>query len=117
MEPRNGAYIQTPLLDKGILYSASDRGVLSAYNASTGERFYQQRLAFSAAAFTASPVAAAGRLYFTSEDGDVFVVKAGAAYEYQGINRLGEVTLATPAIAHGVLFFRTRRHLIAISDD
>jgi outer membrane protein assembly factor BamB len=117
MEPRNGAYMQTPLLDKGILYSASDRGVLTAYNASTGERFYQQRLAFSAAAFTASPVAAAGRLYFTSEDGDVFVVKAGAAYEYQGINRLGEVTLATPAIAHGVLFFRTRRHLIAISDD
>jgi outer membrane protein assembly factor BamB len=117
MEPRNGAYMQTPLVHNGIVYSASDRGVLNAYDASTGQRYYQQRLSYLAAAFTASPVAAEGRLYFTSEEGDVYVVKVGAAYQYLGINRLGEVTLSTPAISQGALFFRTRGHVVAISDQ
>ncbi|MBL8296199.1 MAG: PQQ-like beta-propeller repeat protein [Bryobacterales bacterium] len=117
MEPRNGAYMQTPLVHSGIVYSASDRGVLNAYDASTGQRYYQQRLSYLAAAFTASPVAAEGRLYFTSEEGDVYVVKEGAAYQYLGISRLGEVTLSTPAISQGTLFFRTRGHVVAITDQ
>lgn len=117
MEPRNGAYMQTPLVHNGIVYSASDRGILNAYDASTGQRFYQQRLSYRAAAFTASPVAAEGRLYFVSEDGDVYVVKQGAAYQFLALNRLGEVTLATPAISQGTIFFRTRGHVAAISDQ
>ena len=62
-------------------------------------------------------MAAEGKLYFTSEEGDVLIVKAGAAYEYVGINRLGEVTLASPAISQGVIYFHTRSSLVAITDQ
>lgn len=116
-EPKNGAYMQTPLVYGGIVYSASDRGILNAYDAHTGQRFYQQRLTYSPSAFTASPVAAEGKLYFTSEEGDVLIVKAGAGYEYVGINRLGEVTLASPAISQGVIYFHTRSSVVAITDQ
>ena len=54
----------------------TDNGILSAYEPKTGERIYQQRVA-GGSGFSASPVAADGRLYLASEDGDVFVVKAG----------------------------------------
>jgi hypothetical protein len=55
-----------------------------------------------------------GKLYYTSEEGDVHVVKAGPQFELLGVNRLGEVTMATPALAKGVIYFRTRDHVIAI---
>jgi outer membrane protein assembly factor BamB len=59
-------------------------------------------------------VAADGKVYFTSEEGDVFVVRAGEKYELLATNSLGEVTMATPAISEGRLFFRTKSHLLAI---
>jgi len=113
---RDGAYMQTPLVWGDLLYVCRDNGVLSAYEAKTGRRLYQQRLGDGSTGFTASAVAAEGRLYFTSEEGDVFVVKAGPEFELLGTNPLGEVTLATPAIVDGVMFFRTRDHLIAVGD-
>ena len=64
----------------------------------------------------ARPVAAAGRIYYTSEDGDVFVVKAGPTYELLATNPLGEVAMATPAISDSALIFRTRNHLVAIGE-
>lgn len=115
-QPRDGAYMQTPLVWGELLYVCRDNGALSAYDARTGRRLYQQRLGDGRAGFTASAVAAAGRIYYTSEEGDVYVVKAGPEFELLGTNRLGEVTMATPAIADGVVFFRTRDHLIAIGE-
>ena len=67
--------------------------------------------------YTASPVAADGRLYFTGEENGVRVVKAGPKYELLAINPLGEVCMATPAIADGLLFVRTEKHLIALGRD
>src|SRR5690606_4592296 len=114
MHAREGAYMQTPLVYDGLLYVCRDNGVLSVYDARTGERKYQQRLAEGRTGFTASAVAAAGHVYFTSEDGDVYVVKAGPAFELIATNPMGEVCMATPAISEGVLFFRTRGHLVAV---
>jgi outer membrane protein assembly factor BamB len=65
--------------------------------------------------FSASPVAADGKLYFTSETGEVFVVKAGPRFELLATNSFDEVVMATPAISEGVLYFRTRSHLVAIA--
>jgi outer membrane protein assembly factor BamB len=115
-QPRDGAYMQTPLVWGELLYVCRDNGALSAYDAKTGRRVYQQRLGDGSTGFTASAVAAEGRLYYTSEEGDVYVVKAGPEFELLGTHRLGEVTLATPAIVDGVMFFRTRDHLIAVGD-
>lgn len=111
---RDGAYMQTPLVYGDHLYNSKDNGVLSVYNASTGERMYQQRLGDGTTGFTASPVAADGKVYYTSEDGDVYVIKAGSTYEQIARNRMGEVCMATPAISEGRLYFRTRGHLVAI---
>lgn len=111
---RDGAYMQTPIAYQGLLYVCRDNGVLSVFDAKTGTRHYQSRLGDGRTGFSASPVAAAGRVYFTSEDGDVYVVKAGTAFELLATNPLGEVAMATPAISDGRLIFRTRGHLLAV---
>jgi hypothetical protein len=61
-------------------------------------------------------VAADGRIYLTSEDGDIFVVRAGPEYELLATNSMGEVCLATPAISEGQMFIRTTSHLLAVTD-
>ena len=111
---RDGAYMQTPLVYGDLLYVCKDNGVLSVFDVRTGQRHYQARLADGKTGFSASPVASNGRLYFTSEEGDVYVVKAGPSFEQIAVNPLGEVAMATPAISDGVMFFRTRGHLIAV---
>jgi outer membrane protein assembly factor BamB len=113
---RGGPYMATPVVYGDYLYICQNNGVLSAYNAVTGEKLYQERLGGEGGAFTASPVAADGKLYFASEDGDVFVVKAGAKYEFLSKNPMGEVMMATPAVSDGMLFIRTKDNLYAIGD-
>jgi outer membrane protein assembly factor BamB len=112
---RGGPYLPTPLVYGDLLYVLLNNGTLAAYDAKTGERLYQERLGGKGGSFSASPVAADGKIYLTSEDGDVFVVKAGRAYELLATNPVGEVLMATPAIADGVLYFRGAKHVIAIA--
>jgi outer membrane protein assembly factor BamB len=111
---RDGAYMITPVLYRGVLYVTKNNGVVNAFDAMTGERLYQERLGDGTTGFTASTVAADGKLYFTSEDGDVHVVGAGRTYERLAVNPLGDIGMATPAISEGVLYFRTGTRLIAI---
>ncbi len=65
--PRDGAYMQTPLLYGDVLYVCKDNGVLGVLDARTGHRHYQARMADGRTGFTASPVGSNGRIYFTSE--------------------------------------------------
>ena len=65
--------------------------------------------------FSASPVAYGAKIYFASEDGDVFVIKAGTEFELLAKNPMGEVCMATPAISEGMLLFRTQGHVVAIA--
>ncbi|HSF17654.1 MAG TPA: PQQ-binding-like beta-propeller repeat protein [Vicinamibacteria bacterium] len=109
-----GAYMQTPLVLEAVLYSCRDNGVLSAFEAKTGKLLYRERLGGGDNGFSASPIAAGGKLYFTSEEGDVHVLRPGAEFEVLAVNSLGEVTMATPAASEGALFFRTRGHLVAL---
>jgi outer membrane protein assembly factor BamB len=111
---RGGPYIPTPVIYGDHLYVCLNNGVLAAYQLRTGERLYQERLGGKGGAFSASPVAADGKIYLASEDGDVFVVKAGPTYELLATNPMGEVLMATPAISDGVLFVRGLKHLYAI---
>jgi outer membrane protein assembly factor BamB len=110
---RGGPYIPTPVLYRDQLYVLQNNGVVATYNVATGQRIYQERLG-NGGSFSASPVAADGKVYFTSEDGDVFVVKAGPAYELLATNAIGEILMASPAISNGVLFFRGLNHVFAI---
>ena len=113
---RGGPYMPTPLVYGEHLYTVSNQGVFAAYNAKTGERLYQERLGGKGGAFTASPVASAGRIYLSSEDGDVFVVKAGPKYELLATNPVGEVMMATPAINKGRLVVRGVKNLYAFGE-
>ena len=110
---RGGPYMPTPVVYGDYLYTCSNQGVLTAYNAKTGERVYQERLGGKGGAFTASPVASDGKIYLSSEDGDVFVVKAGPKYELLATNPVGEVLMATPAISDGLLIVRSTKHVYA----
>jgi len=111
---RDGAYIATPIVYRDHLYNCRWNGVLGCYEAATGNRLYQERIGGGTSAFSASPVASDGKIYFTSEEGDVYVVKAGPEHEILAKNSLGEVCMATPAISEGTLLFRTQNHLLAI---
>lgn len=114
--PRDGAYMITPLVYGNYLYSSKNNGVLSCYEAKTGERVYQERLGDGTTGFTASPVAGSDKLYYSSEDGDIYVIKAGPKFEILAKNNMGETCMATPAISEGVLFFRTQGNLVAIAE-
>jgi outer membrane protein assembly factor BamB len=113
---RFGNYMQTPILYGDLLYGCRDNGVLMCLDPKTGKELYTQRLE-GGVGFTASPVAADGKLYFTSEDGQVHVLKAGRTFEELAVNPLGEICMATPAISEGALFFRTQSHVIAVGGD
>jgi outer membrane protein assembly factor BamB len=86
------------------------------YEGASGKRVYQERLGGKGGAFTSSPVASDGKLYLASEDGDVFVVKAGPKYELLSTNPVGEVMMASPAISDGLLIVRGLNHVFAFGD-
>lgn len=111
---RGAPYTGTPLVYDGILYACTDNGILSAYDPKTGERIYQERVSPKAAGFSASPVAAAGRIYLASEDGDVFVVRAGRTFGLLATNPMGEILMATPAISGNLLIVRTGTQIVAV---
>jgi len=111
---RGGSYMQTPLVYGGYLYSCHIDGILSCYEAATGKEMYKERLGTGGEGFTASPVASEGKLYFTSEQGAVFVVKATPTFNVLATNQMKEVCMATPAISSGTIFFRTQGHVLAV---
>ena len=108
---KGSPYTPTPIIYGDQLYVLSDNGVLSSYDAKTGALIYQQRLSSS---FSASPVAADGKLYLASEDGDVFVVKAGKQYELLSRNTMGQPLMATPALSQGMLIVRGENAIYAL---
>ena len=113
---RGGPYMPTPVVYGELLYTVSNQGVVTAYQAKTGERVYQQRIADRGGAFTASPVGSDGKLYLSSEDGEIFVVRAGPKHELLSVNPMGEVLMATPAISDGMLIVRGINHVFAVAE-
>ncbi len=113
---RGGSYIQTPLIYGDYLYNLRGNGGLFCYHATTGDVVYQEQLG-KASSFSASGVASDGKLYFSSEEGDIFVVKAGPKFDVLGTNIMNDICMATPAISEGTLFFRTRHFLVAIAKN
>jgi outer membrane protein assembly factor BamB len=113
---RGGSYIPTPLLYAGHLYALSNNGVLGCYRAETGEPVYQARIGTGTSAFSASPVAADGRLFVVSENGEVYVLRAGPEQAQLARNDVGEIVMATPAISGGLLVIRTLAHVVGLAE-
>ncbi|MBP3956397.1 PQQ-binding-like beta-propeller repeat protein [Gemmata sp. G18] len=110
---RGGPYMPTPIVYQKYLYTIGNGGMVTCYEAATGKELYKERV--GGTSYTASPVAADGRLYFTSEQGEIRVVKAGPEFELLAVNKMGDVCMATPAICGGALFVRTKDALVAVS--
>lgn len=110
-----GPYNPSPIVYRDILYTLLDRGFWLAHDARTGEEVYARtRVSSDSTGFTASPWAYNGKLFALSEDGDTFVIQAGPDFKVLGRNPLNEMTLASPAVAHGSLFVRTASKLYRI---
>ncbi|MFO0937995.1 MAG: PQQ-binding-like beta-propeller repeat protein [Gemmataceae bacterium] len=111
---RGGPYMPTPILYGKYFYTCSNSGILACYDAASGKEVYKERM--GGTSYTASPVAADGRLYFTSEQGEVRVVKAGPEFELLAVNEIGDYCLPTPAISNGKLFVRSQHYLWAFGE-
>jgi outer membrane protein assembly factor BamB len=113
---RGGTYIPSPILYRGILYTCNNNGILTAYRAETGEQLSMIRLSSTTASFAASPVAADGRLYFASETGDVYILRAGPEPELLAVQPMGETVMSTPAISGGLMVVRTLNHVYGLAE-
>lgn len=114
---RGGNYMPTPIAYKDYIYFGSDRGTLSCFEPESGELKYREKLSSKNVAFSASPVASDGKIYFIAENGEIYVVQAEHEFKLLAVNKMGETCMATPAISNGTLFFRTRYHLVAIAEQ
>ena len=114
---RGLAYTASPVLHEGKLYVVTDNGMLSAFNATTGETYYAQTRLPKGYNLKASPIGANGKLYLATEDGDVVVVKMGEKFEILSTNTLtDQVFIATPVIAAGELYLRSKTTLFCIAE-
>jgi outer membrane protein assembly factor BamB len=109
-----GSYMPTPLAYRGILYVLANNGVFDAYDISTGKEIYRQRLPLVGSGYSASPVAADGKIYLSNEDGEMLVIEAGTTFKHIATNSMGETLMATPALSEGVMYVRGARTLFAI---
>jgi outer membrane protein assembly factor BamB len=112
-ETRGAGYVPSPIANGHCFFLVTDGGLASCLDAKTGKRHWMERLGRH---HSASPVSAGGYLYFTDDDGTTWVLKADPTFQVVSRNTLGEECIASPAVAHGQLFLRTRQHLWCIGN-
>ena len=106
----------SPIVYGQSLYMVNDMAsIVTCLDAVTGQSLWQGRLGIAQReGFSASPVAVDDKLFFTNDDGETFVIRTGAKFELLHVNRIGEGTLASPALVDGHWYIRTDRSLLAI---
>ncbi|MGH9754857.1 MAG: PQQ-binding-like beta-propeller repeat protein [Blastocatellia bacterium] len=116
-QTRGTSYTASPVLHDNKFYTLSDNGMLSCFNATTGEPYYQQQRLPQPDTFKASPIAAGGNLYTASESGVITVIKMGEKLEVVATNTLADqMFVASPVVAEGELFLRSKTHLFCVSE-
>jgi outer membrane protein assembly factor BamB len=115
--PKGSPFVPSGLIAGEALYLVNDmQSIVTAYEARTGTLLFQGRLGEAKReGFSASPVLVQGKVFFTNDDGETFVLEAGREFKLLHVNRLGEPTFASPALVDGTWYFRTASSLMAIS--
>ena len=116
VHPRQGNYMQTPIIVGNRLYGCTDSGVVTCFDAQSGKVIYSERLTGATQGYTASPVSDGRHLFYPGETGKVMIVPADDQFSLKSTQDLGDLCMASPAIADGTIFFRTRGKLIAIGE-
>ena len=113
---KGSPFIPSALLHDGVLYMVNDmQSIATAYDAKSGTVLWQGRLGEAAReSFSASPVVVEGKIYFTNDMGETFVLAAGREFKLLHVNKLNARTLASPALVDGKWYFRTDSQLLAI---
>ncbi len=113
---RDTPYVPSPLLHDGVVYFTKvNRGILSAYDAATGEALYSNQRLGAVRNVYASPVAVGDRVYFASRDGEFLVAKAGPVFEVLAESELDDRFDASPAIVGDEIYLRGRSNLYCIA--
>jgi outer membrane protein assembly factor BamB len=116
-QTRGTSYTASPVLHDNKFYTLTDNGMLSCFNATTGEPYYHQKRLPNPDNFKASPVGAGGKLYLASEGGVVTVIKMGEQFEILATNTFeDQFFVASPIVAAGELFLRSKTHLFCVSE-
>ncbi|MDQ1592721.1 MAG: hypothetical protein QOG71_3348 [Pyrinomonadaceae bacterium] len=113
-QARGGTYLPTPVAYDGGIYALTETGILSRFDAKTGEQTYKLRIDPAATAFTTSPWAYNGKLFCLSEEGQTFVIATGEKFQLLHVNALDEMALASPALVGERLLIRTESRLYSI---
>lgn len=112
MKTRTFPYVPNMISHGDHLYFVNDKGLAACVALTSGDILWEQRLADSA--FSSSPLLIDDKIFSISEDGDVYVFRAGTKFERLAKNALGEGVIATPAVADNRLFIRGKTHLFCI---
>jgi outer membrane protein assembly factor BamB len=114
--PKGSPFVPSGLILDDVLYLVNDmQSIVTAYEAKTGSLLFQGRLGEARReGFSGSPVTVDGKVFFTNDDGETFVLAAGRQFKLLHVNRLGEATYASPALVDGRWYFRTAGSLVAI---
>jgi outer membrane protein assembly factor BamB len=110
---RSVPQLPSPIVYRGVLYMVNDNGIVTTLDPETGALIKQGRLTGALGNHYASPIAADGHIFFTTEPGAVVVVAPGGDLTPSVVNNLAEDTYATPAFADGRLYVRTTAALYA----
>jgi outer membrane protein assembly factor BamB len=113
-QPRAGTYLPSSLAYEGAVYSLTETGILSRFDARTGKLTYKTRIDPKATAFTTSPWAYNGKLFCLSEEGQTFVIATGEEFKLLHVNELDDMALASPALVGERLLIRTEHRLYSI---
>lgn len=116
---RGSPFIPSPLLVGKELYIVNDIiSVVTCFDAATGKIHWQERCGQAVKhGFSASPIGVGGKVFFTNDAGETYVLAAGPKFELLHVNRLGEKTLASPALVEGRWYIRTEGHLWCIGRE
>jgi outer membrane protein assembly factor BamB len=112
-QARGGTYLPTPVAYEGGIYALTETGILTRFDAKTGEQTYKSRLG-PGAFFTTSPWAYNGKLFCLDEEGQTHVIAAGKEFKLLHVNALEEMAQATPALVGERLLIRTESRLYSI---
>jgi outer membrane protein assembly factor BamB len=114
--PKGAPFVPSTIVIGDQLYMVNDmQSVVTSLEAKTGQLLFQGRLgAARREGFSASPVAVDGKIFFTNDNGETFVLAAGPKFQLLHVNRLNARTLASPALVDGRWYFRTDRELVCI---
>jgi hypothetical protein len=110
---KNLPFVPAPLVYQNVFYMVRDGGIITSLDVSTGKLLKEGRTREALGEYYASPIAADGKVYLSSGEGKITVLRAGGQWEVLGVNDIGDEIHATPALSDGRVYVRTRGMLYA----